>query len=184
MNNMNFSGRDMVSLLLNEAKRKPAIAALVARISELSVEDIDAAEVPLPWFRIALKRLKEREYANEVSEHATGFANLMGGIENTPQIGTVLRYTGSEFDLIPVAKGSARSLTLRIKTGELLFLSGNETWAGSVPIGMPNLSCEVIETELPRNDYIWMLSNSTSSDGISNEAPREDLPFPIQFTRH
>ncbi len=52
---------DMVAMLAYEAKNKPDIKALVDKIHEMTIEDIQNAVVPLPWFRQALLLMKQRE---------------------------------------------------------------------------------------------------------------------------
>jgi hypothetical protein len=52
---------DMVAMLAYEAKNKPEIKELVDKIHELTIEDIQNAVVPLPWYRQALLLMKQRE---------------------------------------------------------------------------------------------------------------------------
>lgn len=53
--------RSKLELLFYEAKQKPEIRKLVDNIMNLSDQDIMNAKVPLPWFRIALRELKEKK---------------------------------------------------------------------------------------------------------------------------
>ncbi len=142
---MSLAGRDMVQLLLNEAKRKPKIAELVDRVNSMTDADIDAADVPLPWFRIALKRLRG-------AESAMGYANLMGPIEERSEtVGMVLRYIGPDVQFRP-----PKGLQIEIKTNDLLFMADNQTWLGSVALGMPDLSCAIERSEVTRPEYILL----------------------------
>lgn len=54
-------GRSLTDLLRYEATRKPAIAALVERVQTMTDAEIDATPVPLPWFRQALKALRDQQ---------------------------------------------------------------------------------------------------------------------------
>lgn len=56
--------RDIVALLRYEAQRKPDIAALLERAATLTDEEIDAAKVPLPWYRQALRKVRDHERLN------------------------------------------------------------------------------------------------------------------------
>lgn len=49
----------IISKLEYEEKRKPEIKALADRCRDVSItrEEIDAAKTPLPWFKIALKKI-------------------------------------------------------------------------------------------------------------------------------
>lgn len=53
--------RNYVDLIKYEAKAKPAIKALVDRAVDLTDQEIDAAVVPLPWYRQALRMLRQQE---------------------------------------------------------------------------------------------------------------------------
>lgn len=52
--------RDLVKMLEYEAKRKPLVGELWDRLPDLSDEEIDAASLPLPWFRKAFREARER----------------------------------------------------------------------------------------------------------------------------
>jgi len=56
-------GQSLEGLLTYEAKRKPEVQALVDRIDDLTDADIESAVVPLPWFRQALKQMRDRRAA-------------------------------------------------------------------------------------------------------------------------
>lgn len=70
----------MISLLHYEARVKPEIKALVDRVDELTDEDIENAVVPLPWFRQALKLLRDQNAHNrnmdEIAKRANAIADL------------------------------------------------------------------------------------------------------------
>lgn len=48
-------------MLRAEARRFPKVAELLERVAYLSDEEIDYADVPLPWYRHALRSLREKE---------------------------------------------------------------------------------------------------------------------------
>lgn len=56
-------GQSLEGLLEYEAKRKPEIKALLDRVDDLTDADIESAVVPLPWFRQALKQIRDRRAA-------------------------------------------------------------------------------------------------------------------------
>src|SRR5215210_4168928 len=47
-----------------EAKRKPAVAELVARAPSMSDEEIETCVVPLPWYRKALREIRVMAFIN------------------------------------------------------------------------------------------------------------------------
>lgn len=160
-----FGGRDMVSLLLSEARQKPVIAALVNRVGEMTMEDIDAAVVPLPWYRIALKKLKQREGHAEAATQAAAMADVMGVVEVVETRGMILRYSGPDTDLRPPAKGPAQ-MTIPIQHGDLLFFTPSETWLGAYPIGNPNIACDVVEQDVARSYYTHLLTQNSNPEVV------------------
>lgn len=58
--------RDLKSLLIYEAKRRPLVAELIERAGSLTDEEINTAAVPLSWYRKALRLLRD-EQRKEVS---------------------------------------------------------------------------------------------------------------------
>ncbi len=55
-----MTGRDLVKMLEWEAKRRPVVAEMLSRCSDLTDEEIDTAVLPLPWFRRAFREARER----------------------------------------------------------------------------------------------------------------------------
>jgi hypothetical protein len=106
---------NIIDLLLAEAKRKPAIKALVDKIHELTDEDIAQAQVPLPWYRQALVCLKEKDslrtLALDVDKHI-----VHGAVPNPD--GEVFQWVGGEAYLPSGPFGSL----LMITHGKLLWL--------------------------------------------------------------
>ena len=56
-----MTGRDPEKMLRQEARRFPIIAELLERVAYLTDEEINTAVVPLPWYRVALRQLRDRE---------------------------------------------------------------------------------------------------------------------------
>jgi hypothetical protein len=52
--------RSQIDLLLYEATRKPDIRLLVDNIGSISDDYLETVQVPLPWYRLALKKLKKQ----------------------------------------------------------------------------------------------------------------------------
>lgn len=69
-----------------EAKRRPEIQELVDKVDQLTDADIDAAVVPLPWFRQALKLVREKKI--EAARNSRIEANIVLGV-NPEKIGRV-----------------------------------------------------------------------------------------------
>lgn len=58
-------GRDPVKLLEYEAKRRPVVKEMWARRAMLTDEEIDAAKLPLPWYRKAFKLARDQALFEE-----------------------------------------------------------------------------------------------------------------------
>lgn len=56
-----MTGRSYEQMIRKEARRFPIVAELLSRVMTLTDEEIASAQVPLPWFRIALKQMREAE---------------------------------------------------------------------------------------------------------------------------
>lgn len=111
-------GRSPIDLLLYEASRKPAIAALVDRIEEMDDLTIDTVEVPLPWFRKALKELrqKRRDDALLARTRAQIEDILVFGVVPDP-MGETRRWAGGKTFL-----NLDRGNSIEIDDGALLWL--------------------------------------------------------------
>lgn len=63
-------------MLQKEAKRFPKVAELIERAPWLTDEEIAAADVPLPWYRNALKQLRDMEsYRMKVEQYESAEAS-------------------------------------------------------------------------------------------------------------
>lgn len=121
MSEVNIQGRDIVSLLLSEARRKPNIAVLVDNINNMSIEEIETIRVPLPWYRNALKKLKSQSTQADTNARAQELVNqfaVNGIVQDTN--GTMRQYSGDTC-FITVDRGNM----LEIKTGSLIWFPKN-----------------------------------------------------------
>ena len=128
MEGTGLNSRDPIALLLSDAKRRPDIKALVDRIDDMTTEDINAAVVPLKWYREALHLLKARNDNAAALTHAQALVENMGPVVIKPEI------TGEVFRALEEKTIDNRGLSLPVKTGDLLFHDGTMLWLGSFPI--------------------------------------------------
>ena len=94
-------GRSPIDLLIYESKRRPEVRALMelAESGMLTDEELNAAKVPLPWYRKALRQLRDarlRDARLNVSMNNT--LNAMGAFIKdgtlAPSKGVMMVYTG------------------------------------------------------------------------------------------
>ena len=113
---LTISGRDTRTLLEYEAKRRPVLAKLLERVAFLSDEEIEGADLPLSWMRIALRRQRdEAAYQRRLREaEITMQADVIQGTTPDP-VGTICEYVGGDFFM------KARTL-IEVRTGTLVFL--------------------------------------------------------------
>lgn len=112
--------RNKIDLLRYEAKRKPELAALIARAHQLTDEEIDAAPV-LKWMKSALRTVRRKTQDDEevkrlmmsIEEHIVDFI--------TPDpVGKMFRWDGAE-TFIYFGKSE-----LLVPTGALLWMSDSQ----------------------------------------------------------
>ena len=60
---------DIVAMLEMEALKRPIVAELLARAHSLSDADIETAQVPLKWYKDALRQARDRQKSAQVSTH-------------------------------------------------------------------------------------------------------------------
>jgi hypothetical protein len=118
-----FQVRVIQALLAYECKKRPDLAAIVARIDILPDEAIGNLPVALPWMREALRDLKRQSAYKRletlVNEHA-----LDG---HTPDpVGTLRRWTGGE---AYVRVGRTKLL---MTTGALFWLDRQGIWFDTI----------------------------------------------------
>lgn len=115
-------GRDIVELLKSEAKRRPVVADLLARVDQLTDAEIEAAPVPMKWYKDALKEARKRIQSTTLAQQIAEFAadnpldpnDVIPG-ENTKR-GITLEYTGGNF-----WTRTRTGAEFEIQTGDWLF---------------------------------------------------------------
>jgi hypothetical protein len=105
---------DMVKMLLSEAKKRPEIAELVGRAGTLTDAEIAAAKVPLPWFRIALRRLRDQHGADQLWQLIERF--VVDSVAPDPPGWLHIWQGGAVF--LPLGRETA----MDVRDGEPLFL--------------------------------------------------------------
>jgi hypothetical protein len=141
-------GRDIVSLLEYEAFRRPEIAEFLDGIASVDDAAIDAFPVPLPWYRKAMKILRDRKnYAKrsiEISE------NIVAGTVADPS-GTAYEYRG------PTTFFSIGSNDLQVETNTLVFApDAGGLWIDQIfsRVADPRLMAQsVVVGSMTLNDY-------------------------------
>lgn len=113
--------RDPVALLLYEAKRRPHIQALVDRASSLSDEEIETVEVPLKWYRQALRDLRTRK---AFAEDDVVLESKYETSVNFQQ-GEIRRYTGPTAFVVFESSGSD---PVELEHGTLLWVEKKGMW--------------------------------------------------------
>jgi hypothetical protein len=111
--------QSLAQLLSYEAKRRPEIAELISRVSTMSDDDIDALDLPLPWFKQALKQERGTINARKMIDDNVVF----GETEN--QDGVIWEWI-SDAMFVPVGNGA-----IEIKMGDLILITEKGFWLGS-----------------------------------------------------
>ena len=144
-------GRDIVVLIMNDARTKPHIAEIVERAYDYTDEEVDNLAVPLPWYRNAIKEMRRRKAAEIALEAAEGYANDMGcPIDTPPAMGTLVRYMGNS-EQFKTEKG----MFIGLKTGYYFFID-DYVWLDAFCLGSKEfveLPWEIIQDDYPRNEY-------------------------------
>jgi hypothetical protein len=109
---------DIVAMLHYEAKVKPEVKKLVDNIMNMTTQDIENAQVPLPWYRQALLILKNR----------TTIQSTITFGENADPLGWIARWHDVDSDLM-----IDRNNTIEIKTNTLVwFPDSGGVWIESL----------------------------------------------------
>lgn len=120
-------GRDIVSLLHYEAKRRSKVAELVERAATLTDEEIAAADVPLPWYRKALTLVRDRARAEAMArsfDNGGSCAHLITDGRVEDPTGEIREYLG---ETVWVRSGSS---LVEVPYGKwLFFLHTGGIWA-------------------------------------------------------
>ncbi len=153
--------RSPVDLLIYESKRRPEIRALMelAETGELTDEQLNAAKVPLPWYRKALRDLRNARLENKRINVSMG--NTMKSMEEhglirdgtlAPSEGVMMQYVGPT-QFITMGKGQIELLEGR----PVFFPKIGGVWIDTVFSGRidPKLENQVIRpVECNRLTYI------------------------------
>ncbi|PZR67728.1 MAG: hypothetical protein DI537_49985 [Stutzerimonas stutzeri] len=168
-----FIGRPSIAKLLrDEARTKPAIAALIERAPTMTDAEIEAAVVQLPWQRKALYAIRQEAEIAAAQVRAQALVDDMGEVAfHPPQKGVVVRHTGLETSVVPPARGG-RPMAIVIKTGDILFVTRDDTWHGSLSLGHPQIKVEIIQTDATREDYFRHYEREAPSMEVRG-APQE-----------
>lgn len=117
-------GRSPIDLLIYESKRRPEIKALMKRAEtgELTDDEINEAKVPLPWYRKALRQLRDARLTN--TRMNISMANSLASMEEhglikdgrlAPSEGIMAYYTGPT-QFIAMGKGH-----IEVQSGRPVF---------------------------------------------------------------
>ncbi len=134
--------RDLVQLLKYEAKKKPHIAELMANVHSMSMADIDAAQVPLPWFKQALKKYKTDEYVKQLASTMT-----YQDVDAPDIIGDIYR-CDEESTFVGAGRWS-----LEIKRNDFIFVSDKIWFENTILNHLPRECTKVIQGKT-RAEYL------------------------------
>ncbi len=146
-------GRDIVALLRQEAKRKPAIAQLMNDVQTMTDAEIDALKVPLPWYRKALKKVRDLNISAETTARVSDILKdrIVELKLNDVMTGTIRRWT-YETRFIKMGRGGE----LEIKEGQYVwFPRSGGVWVGTLfsDVIDPHLSSTIYVKDGKRADY-------------------------------
>lgn len=180
-----FIGRpSIVTLLHDEARRKPVIADLINRAPKMTDTEFEAVITQLPWQKKALGMIREAAVRAErdsiATDAAEAFAALMGPVTTIePERGYIMRHVGPETTVKP-----PRGMPLSLATGDLLFITKSMTWLGSIPIGFPDVPCELITKDAQRSSYFEMLDKASPAQHHTPATAGEDRQGLFRIIRH
>lgn len=149
--------RDLVTMLESESRRKPEVAKLLDRCLnlEISEAEIEGVEVPLPWYRTALKEaLKRAKTKKELDEQMKQFddvpMNMIDGVNS--HMGITALYKGDQCWVL-----ANRGFMVEVRYGDLLFFpKDGGAWLNQIYFDRPPQefrSFTVVE-EQTRHEYI------------------------------
>lgn len=114
--------RDPITLLDYEAKRKPALARLLAEIDTLSEEAIGAAPV-LPWMRKALLALKRQRQTADIEADVIA-CTVMDQVPDP--IGEMRRWEGPD-GFVKIGRTQ-----LEMRLGQLVWIDATGVWIDTI----------------------------------------------------
>lgn len=123
--------KSLIQLLEYEAKRKPDIARLVNKVDSLTDNEINEAKVPFPWYRKALKELREK---NVLKNNTINIENhIVEGYTPNP-VGDLRKWSGD----LSFVKVNNRGGEIQVDNGDLFwFPKTGGAWLDSIFIENP-----------------------------------------------
>jgi hypothetical protein len=169
---VSIPGRDMVSLLHSEARKKPAIAALIEQAAGMSEAEIDRLKTPLPWYRKALKMIHHNHFVAQTMAQAA--ADLEGhvvtGFVGDPK-GTMRVYSG-ESKFIKIDRGNL----LQVECNTLIWFP----FTGGVWID--SLFSSVIDPELGQSTSVSEVTKTEYTKSVRdrrNKIETGNVPYTV-----
>jgi hypothetical protein len=142
-----FTNRDPLTLLQAEAKRRPEIAKMIRDVHGMSDADIAALKVPLPWYRKALKKVRDLRIQEGDKMAITAAILKLTHIVylNDREQGAVRRWDGNN-EFIKLGKSGSE---VELKTGQYVwFPETGGVWIESIfsaQIDPKLINCTFIE---------------------------------------
>lgn len=169
--------RDILVLFEYERKRRPELAALAAQISTLSEDQIRAADVPLPWMREALLKLKCDHDADSlailIEQH------VIDGVNADP-IGGVRRWQESE-TFIKIDRSQ-----LLITPGTLIWLIPSGAWIDTIYtmyIDPKLISHTAVQGTMTRTAYNRAVREQARGARLSSQSGYQEPIEQVRFFR-
>lgn len=161
-----------------EARVKPEIKKLVDNVYNMTDEEIDAAETPLPWFKQALKMMRDLKSANDFDEFVMNNTTFSA---NDDIDGVTFRYLGEDF-FARVSTG----MEVEVKSGEVFWCPKTggawiqETFCKEIP--QQFRACNFVG-EMKKSGYISCYKEEISKRHGMYQSP-ESIPSGIRIYRH
>lgn len=148
-------GRDIIGLLKSEAKRRPEIAALIEKVHGMTDAEIKALKVPLPWYRHALKLVRDMNIQIEETGRLTDLIVKRTHIVylNDVGFGSMRQWAGPD-TFITVSKSGT---SIELRTGQYVwFPESGGVWLDTVFSQQidPQLANSTFIERNRRSDYI------------------------------
>jgi hypothetical protein len=174
--------RDILVLFEYERKRRPVLAHLANNIGTMSEEQISTVEVPFPWMREALLRLKSKQQYETLQNCVEQW--VIEGITADP-MGEMRQWQGAE-TYLKMAKDGRPIASLLITPGTLVWLDHTGMWIDTLhtteidPRLAPNT---VTRGTVSRSGYILAVRDrACQGAGLTTEA-RQEPKSQVRFFR-
>jgi hypothetical protein len=166
---VNIPGRDMVALLRAEARKKPATAALMDAAQTMTDAEIDALKVPLPWYRKALKKVRDMRISSETTARMSEIiaASVQDKMLNDVGFGSMRQWNGDQ-TFVTVDRGGG----IEIKYGQMVwFPESGGVWIDTAFSNHvdPNFANTTFVERNKRSGYIAAVA--ARRNGIREEVP-------------